>query len=242
MDLFQSLTDEEIEELDSLLLESSVEADSMDISMLDGLLTAVVSGPNVIIPSDWLPWVWDCTAGEERPQFASTRQAKRFHELVLRHMNDIQATLMGAPDQFELILMENPNGGNPIQILDEWCMGYMTGINLDLAGWAPLRVEHPDWFFVLQRYGTEAGWDIIQQNPYDLDVHMDYVHQLPLDVRKIHQYWLIQRQQQKLQGRETPHFRSTPMRAEEKIGRNDPCPCGSGKKFKACHGSPGRLH
>ncbi|MFN5172128.1 MAG: SEC-C metal-binding domain-containing protein, partial [Bacteroidota bacterium] len=21
-----------------------------------------------------------------------------------------------------------------------------------------------------------------------------------------------------------------------KIGRNDPCPCGSGKKFKACHG------
>jgi preprotein translocase subunit SecA len=21
-----------------------------------------------------------------------------------------------------------------------------------------------------------------------------------------------------------------------KVGRNDPCPCGSGKKFKACHG------
>ncbi|MFM7484241.1 MAG: SEC-C metal-binding domain-containing protein [Burkholderiaceae bacterium] len=26
------------------------------------------------------------------------------------------------------------------------------------------------------------------------------------------------------------------------MGRNDPCPCGSGKKFKLCHGSPGRLH
>jgi preprotein translocase subunit SecA len=25
-------------------------------------------------------------------------------------------------------------------------------------------------------------------------------------------------------------------RLEPKIGRNDPCPCGSGKKFKACHG------
>ena len=23
----------------------------------------------------------------------------------------------------------------------------------------------------------------------------------------------------------------------KKIGRNDPCPCGSGKKFKQCHGS-----
>ncbi len=27
-----------------------------------------------------------------------------------------------------------------------------------------------------------------------------------------------------------------PMQAEKKVGRNDPCPCGSGKKYKACHG------
>lgn len=29
----------------------------------------------------------------------------------------------------------------------------------------------------------------------------------------------------------------TYRRQEKKIGRNDPCPCGSGKKYKACHGS-----
>jgi SEC-C motif domain protein len=28
-----------------------------------------------------------------------------------------------------------------------------------------------------------------------------------------------------------------PVRAEPKAGRNDPCPCGSGKKFKRCHGA-----
>ncbi len=27
-----------------------------------------------------------------------------------------------------------------------------------------------------------------------------------------------------------------PVRVEQKVGRNDPCPCGSGKKFKNCHG------
>jgi preprotein translocase subunit SecA len=27
-----------------------------------------------------------------------------------------------------------------------------------------------------------------------------------------------------------------PIRVEQKIGRNDPCPCGSGKKYKSCHG------
>ncbi len=31
--------------------------------------------------------------------------------------------------------------------------------------------------------------------------------------------------------------RHEPIKAEKKIGRNDPCPCGSGKKFKQCHGS-----
>jgi preprotein translocase subunit SecA len=27
-----------------------------------------------------------------------------------------------------------------------------------------------------------------------------------------------------------------PVVAEKKVGRNDPCPCGSGKKYKQCHG------
>jgi len=31
--------------------------------------------------------------------------------------------------------------------------------------------------------------------------------------------------------------RQQPIRVEKKIGRNDPCPCGSGKKYKNCHGA-----
>jgi uncharacterized protein YecA (UPF0149 family) len=32
--------------------------------------------------------------------------------------------------------------------------------------------------------------------------------------------------------------RPEPFRhAQPKVGRNDPCPCGSGKKFKKCHGT-----
>ena len=28
-----------------------------------------------------------------------------------------------------------------------------------------------------------------------------------------------------------------PIKADKKPGRNDPCPCGSGKKYKKCHGA-----
>ena len=34
-------------------------------------------------------------------------------------------------------------------------------------------------------------------------------------------------------------LKKQPVRAGKKIGRNDPCPCGSGKKYKHCHGRPG---
>ena len=33
-----------------------------------------------------------------------------------------------------------------------------------------------------------------------------------------------------------PPRKAEPVRVEKKIGRNDPCPCGSGKKYKQCHG------
>ena len=34
----------------------------------------------------------------------------------------------------------------------------------------------------------------------------------------------------------SPQRKVQPMKAAPKIGRNDPCPCGSGKKYKNCHG------
>lgn len=38
--------------------------------------------------------------------------------------------------------------------------------------------------------------------------------------------------------RDTREVQKTePIRAEKKVGRNDPCPCGSGKKYKNCHGA-----
>ena len=38
-------------------------------------------------------------------------------------------------------------------------------------------------------------------------------------------------------GRPGPPPAPQPIRVEDKIGRNDPCPCGSGKKYKKCHGA-----
>jgi preprotein translocase subunit SecA len=42
--------------------------------------------------------------------------------------------------------------------------------------------------------------------------------------------------QQQQQQRAAPAAKPQPIHVGEKVGRNDPCPCGSGKKYKQCHG------
>jgi preprotein translocase subunit SecA len=47
-------------------------------------------------------------------------------------------------------------------------------------------------------------------------------------------------QQLSYSGGEEPNQRQkSPRKTAAKIGRNEPCPCGSGKKYKKCHGQPG---
>ena len=78
------LTDEEMEELDQFLLDAEGLEESMDISTLDGFLTAIVCGPKTIMPSEWLRWVWDMESGKDAPTFKA--QAQRILGLLMRHI------------------------------------------------------------------------------------------------------------------------------------------------------------
>ncbi len=53
-----------------------------------------------------------------------------------------------------------------------------------------------------------------------------------VDVNKLQ----ASRMQAAAQAGQQDRQKTMPIQAEKKIGRNDPCPCGSGKKYKNCHG------
>lgn len=236
------LTDDEIKELEQFLLHTEGIEESMDISTLDGFLTAIVCGPKAIMPSEWMRWVWDMERGEDAPEFKDQAQAQRILGFMLRSMNDIAQTLIREPEHYEPLLMENPNGGDPIPILDEWCSGFMKGVQLDSEGWLPVIAGKPDWISTIVLYGTEEGWEALKKKNLPLDEHKALAGGLAGSVRKIHALWLEQRGKQIAAGGLPNVVRRQPVRSSPKVGRNDPCPCGSGKKFKQCHGSPGRLH
>ena len=237
-----ALTNAEIEELNQFLLNAEGIEESMDISTLDGFLTAIVCGPKTIVPSEWLPWVWDMERGKDAPEFKDQAQARRILGLLMRHVNDIAETLHQAPEHYEPLLMENPNNGDPVPIIDEWCSGFMKGVQLDSDGWLPVVVGKPSWMSTLMLYGTEEGWEALEKRNLSLDEHRALAAGLAGTVQQISAFWLHQRRKQIAEGTVPDVVRRAPMRNPNKVGRNEPCPCGSGKKFKQCHGSVDRLH
>jgi uncharacterized protein len=103
-------------------------------------------------------------------------------------------------------------------------------------------VGKPDWMSTITLYGTEDGWDALERKNLSLDEHKVLVAGLAETVQRIHAFWLEQRREQIAGGTLPDVVRREPIRNPTKVGRNEPCPCGSGKKFKQCHGGADQLH
>jgi len=236
------LSDEEIEELDDFLLDSEGIDESMNVSMLDGFLTALICAPKLILPSEWMRWVWDTEHGKDSPNFSSEDEAGRILSMLMRHMNDITRTLSQAPEYYEPLLLENINNGNPIPILDEWCMGFVKGMSLDEEGWSDIAVANPQWLSTIFLYGTEKGWETLLAKDIPLEEHVEMSERLTTDVLNIYAGLKALRESQISQARPSTVSKRDPAAESDTQDPAGLCPCGSGKKFKLCHGEAGRLH
>jgi uncharacterized protein len=121
--------------------------------------------------------------------------------------------------------MESKVGGKAHLIVDEWCDGYMRGVGLAMEAWDAGGREIMELVTPILMFATEEGWKALDA------MERSEVEQLQqavtVNARAIHAWWLERRE------REMPA--SNPVRrSSPDIGRNDPCPCGSGKKYKHC--------
>lgn len=228
--LSEPLDDEELDRLDDFLLDRLDDETSdeiaraggdegiLNVSELDGFLTAIVSGPNAIPPSTWLGAIW----GAEEPVWESMEELQEIFGLIARHQNSIADFLLHDRQLYEPMFSERVTHGKAHLIVDEWCYGYMRGIELDAEAWAAGGSETEKLLQPIRLYGTEAGWREVDTMSDEDQARAR--NAIPQSVRALYAYWLERR---------TPQ--SAPIRrAAPKVGRNDPCPCGSGKKYKHC--------
>lgn len=235
------LNDDEYETLEGFLIEQQEITPFTTMSALDGFLTAVVSGPEMIPPNEWLTIVFG--GDMEAPKWQSDEQPQDIIALLLRLMNSIATILSETPDYFSPLFLAymdeedtNEDNGKEVIVVEEWCFGYMTGFMLRRDAWEGHDDAIEDFIHPIFIFGTAEGEPVIEELS-DAD-QKELKESLPYLAVSIYNYWLEIRSEelkdedlQDLDDSDEPYFRHAP-----KVGRNDPCTCGSGKKYKKCCG------
>jgi uncharacterized protein len=238
--LARPLSDREIDELDEVLTALPDERDSFDVAMLEGYMVGLLLQPQIVMPSDWLPPVFAAPAGEPMIP-GDPAQVQRVLDLIMRRYNTLAAHIL-AREPFDPIVYDiEPEDGTPasreqeLAALWSWAAGFVAAMrefpavfdladkNDDLSETLVHILRHlpvdPDDDGEDARAMREERAHIDREHPLaDLDHAIESVVDAVMDIADI------------------TRPREPVVRAQPKVGRNDACPCGSGRKFKQCHG------
>ena len=227
MHLDQPLSDKEFDELDKFLLSDRTADDCMAMDSLHGYLTALTVGPEEVPLAEWLTHVWGEDA-EAIPKFKNDKEYERIVALIARFMNEIAITLEVAPKEYEPLFCEHEWEGKPVLDGEAWAWGFNLGMSLRAEAWEPIETSN---IAPLMRPIYLLGAEEIEEEEMVLVDNPVKCHKLTIEIEaaipEIHKFWL-------------PHRKSavkTVQRETPKVGRNDDCSCGSGKKFKKCCGA-----
>jgi uncharacterized protein len=222
----QPLTDEEFDRL-SAVLKRFGDKRSMNVEQLDGFLTALVCSPETVPPSEYLPKIWG-----DNIVLEDSVTVQDFSSLIFRHWNMIADTLH-SDDVCLPLLLEDEHG---IAHANDWASGFVRGMELRREDWADLLNDDQrgGWLVPILALAHEHSPDPTMR-PYSEPISTEMREKLIVNaaagVIGIYRHFESRRLLEMQSLSDTTVRRITP-----KIGRNDPCPCGSGKKFKQCCG------
>ena len=218
MQPFDELAQERLIELLDAKAESSR---TMRTDEAQAFMLALLSGPDELEISDWLPEI----LGDE--SLFNDSEREEAEQLALAMMADMRREMEGGklPD---LWFYHEDNGDVDFFT---WCNAYLYALDVVPTDWFAHSEEEEfeDLFYPLMALSgvydadTEAGTPaILELSDKDL---VDLQAELPRVLLDIYQYW-----------RAVVNTPKTIHRKSSKTGRNESCPCGSGKKYKHCCG------
>ncbi len=240
------LTDAEFAELDDLLLDTPEPLEPLDAVMLDGYLCGVIVQPVLLEPATWLAHVFDFD-GRPLPDDVSPEWLQRTTALIMRRHAALNRAIV-EDGWFDPLVLEfdeeHPREPVPEGEVDP--MAGLSPISQSLMPWVagfqhatvcfPDLAEMPDDAVMsalarLYRHlptETAEEREVVEtlDREHPLATLDDAMEELVVTVADLQDLTNEQRYKVETVKRESP-----------KVGRNDPCPCGSGKKFKQCHGA-----
>jgi uncharacterized protein len=223
----EPLTESDLDHLGRFLMNCKG-GKAMNIEELDGFFAALIVGPEIILPSEYMPEVF----GSETPetyQFESLEEANEILGLMMRHWNDIAGTLSKGKVYFPLLQLDENGEENG----NDWARGFIRGTRMRQDGWVELLADEDHggcMIPMMMLYHQHDEDPSMRPEPIGPEQRKKVISSMAASLVEAHLYFRQDGQPQ------VSTLRPEPQHANVKIGRNDPCPCGSGKKFKRCCG------
>ena len=221
----EPLTDAELDRLGDFL-EGCKSGKAMNVEQLDGFFSALIAGPETVMPSEYNRELF----GGEVPEFSSLDETKEILGLLMRHWNTIAGTLLKG-EAYVPLLLEDENG---VAHGNDWARGFMRGMGMRHDGWAELvnDEKHGGCLIPMMMLCHEQDEDpAMRPKPISPEQREEVMAGMAAGLLRAYKYFREQRQTYA-----GTASRRDPKRRASKVGRNDLCPCGSGKKYKKCCG------
>jgi len=189
----------DLDALDDYLMSDRAPDDSMGLSDLDGFLTGIVVGPEVILPSEWLPVTW----GGEEPSFQSEAEMRTVLGTIMGRYNEIGACLADGPDDLDPIFW-GPEGE---VIASDWAGGFLDAVALRPAAWEPLINDHRAGIMMLPilLLNGDAELSVGPDEAVDREQFLAEVPDIiPACVAGIHEFWRNYQKAPSNRGRSRP--------------------------------------
>ena len=198
---------------------------------LDGYLTGVIVTPQAVPvrPSAWICRLW----GDDDPIFADEAQINAALGAVALRYN---ALIRDIDRSLERLEAERIVEYRPLFVAGDqkpshdavraWARGFWRAMALAPATWSKL-VEDERTRIIVEPF--VSFFDVSGVDPHEIPDDIEDL--LDAEAALIPRMILILRKLARI--REAAGRPAPPVR-RNKIGRNDPCPCGSGKKYKRC--------
>ena len=220
------LAEADYDRLDGLL-DSLGNGDAMIVEELDGFLAALACGAEVVPSEEYLPEILGLPDDAE----GAGNAPAELLELIERHRLQVEAAL--AAQDYAPVLAHDEHG-HPDGVA--WAVGFLRGVEMRPEGWEAM-IEEDEFSDALDAVETlaatlddDAPAAARKLGRRERDALID---QMIADVADIHEFFRPFRKA----GTTPQAMRVETVRREgPKVGRNDPCPCGSGKKYKLCCG------
>ena len=196
---------------------------------LDGFVAGLLVCPELIRPSEWLPAVWG-SEDDEGPGFDNLDHMNRVIGLVIEHYNEVARTLIEHPDRYAPLFAVDRR--NDDIIWETWIAGFDKALNLRPGAWKPILDADPQTADALA--GLIALADVDRRDSRFSEEQLDaWTVRAPDAIGP----WVVALNRWRLTHGGIGPAPPSPFPARgAKVGRNDPCPCGSGKKYKKCCG------